>query len=157
MKIDLFQNFFLYKKSTKINLLYRSSHQRCSLKKVFLKNFIKFTGKHLCWSLFFNKVSGLRPSTLLKKRLQQRCFPVNFLKFLRTPFLQKTSQRLLLFVIHLTVSFCEEVLYIYSNLLLLEKSTKTDNFMLYIVNAFYRSKHKQKKSCFVNQIVELYL
>ena len=132
MKIDLFQNFFLYKKSTKINLLYRSSHQRCSLKKVFLKNFTKFTGKHLCWSLFFNKVSGLRPATLLKKRLQQRCFPVNFLKFLGTPFLQKTSQRLLLFVIHLTVSFCKEVLYIYSNLLLLEKSTKTHNFIHFI-------------------------
>ena len=29
---------------------------------------------------------GLRPSTLLKKRLWPRCFPVNFLKFLRTTF-----------------------------------------------------------------------
>ena len=28
----------------------------------------------------------LRPSTLLKKRLWHRCFPVNFVKFLRTPF-----------------------------------------------------------------------
>ena len=26
-----------------------------------------------------------RPATLLKKRLQHRCFPVNFAKFLRTP------------------------------------------------------------------------
>ena len=120
----MFQNFFLYKKLTKINLLYRSSHQRCSLKKVFFKNFTKFTGKHLCWSLFFNKVSGLRPAILLKKKLQQRCFPVNFVKFLRTSFLQNTSQRLLLFAIHLTISFCKEVLYIYSNLLLLERSQK---------------------------------
>ena len=24
-----------------------------------LKNFTNFTGKHLCWSLFFNKVAGL--------------------------------------------------------------------------------------------------
>ena len=31
--------------------------------------------------------SGLRPATLLKKRLWHRCFPVNFAKFLRTPFL----------------------------------------------------------------------
>ena len=36
--------------------------QRCSVKKVFckkgaLRNFIKFTGKHLCQSLFFNKVA----------------------------------------------------------------------------------------------------
>ena len=35
--------------------------------------------------------TGLRPATLLKKRLWHRCFPVNFAKFLRTPFLQNTS------------------------------------------------------------------
>ena len=39
---------------------------------------------------------GLRPATLLKKRLWHRCFPVNFVKFLRTPFLQNASGRLLL-------------------------------------------------------------
>ena len=33
-------------------------------KKSVLKNFTKFTGKHLCQSLFFNKVAGLRPATL---------------------------------------------------------------------------------------------
>ena len=43
---------------------------------------------------FFNKVAGLRPVTLLKKRLWQRCFPVNFVKFLRTPLLQNTSGQL---------------------------------------------------------------
>ena len=31
-----------------------------------------------------------------KKRLWHRCLPVNFAKFLRTPFLQNTSGRLLL-------------------------------------------------------------
>ena len=39
-----------------------------------------------------NKVAGLWPATLFKKR----CFPVNFEKFLRTPFLQNISGRLLL-------------------------------------------------------------
>ena len=43
------------------------------MKKGFLRNFTKLTGKHLCQSLFFNKVAGLG------------CFPVNFVKFLRTP------------------------------------------------------------------------
>ena len=76
--------------------LSRRSHRRCSVREVVLRNFTKFTRKHLCHSLFFNKVAGLRPATLLKKRLQYRCFPVNFVKFLRTPFLQKTSRRLLL-------------------------------------------------------------
>ena len=52
----------------------RSSYGRCSIKKAFLKIFAKFTGKHLCRSL--------RPATLLKKRLRNRCFPVNFAKFL---------------------------------------------------------------------------
>ena len=65
-------------------------------KKFVPRNFAKFTGKHLCQSLFFNKVAGLRPATLLKKRLWHRCFPVNFPKFLGTPFLQNTSRRLLL-------------------------------------------------------------
>ena len=52
-----------------------------------LENFTKFTGKQLCHSLFFNKVAGLRPAALSKKRLWHRCFPVNFVKFLRAPFL----------------------------------------------------------------------
>ena len=34
----------------------------------------------------FNKVAGIRPTTLLKKRLWHRCFLVNFTKLLRTPF-----------------------------------------------------------------------
>ena len=41
----------------------RSSHQRCSIKKCFLRKFTNFTGKHLCQSLFLNKVTGLRPAT----------------------------------------------------------------------------------------------
>ena len=36
-------------------------------------------------------VAGLRSATLLKRRLRHRCFPVNFIKFLRTPFLQNTN------------------------------------------------------------------
>ena len=40
-------------------------------KKVVFRNFTKFTRKHLCQSLFFNKVASLRPATLFKKRLAQ--------------------------------------------------------------------------------------
>ena len=56
-------------------------------KKGFLRNFSKFTGKHLCQRLFFK----VRDSFLKLKSLWHRCFPVNFAKFLRTPFLQNTS------------------------------------------------------------------
>ena len=76
-------------------IVFRSSHQRCFIKIDVLKNFTKFTGKHLCQSFFVNKVTGLRPATLLRKRLWYRCFPANFVKFLRITFLQNTSGRLL--------------------------------------------------------------
>ena len=67
-------------------------------KKGVLRNFVKFTGKDQCQGLFFNKVAGLRPATLPKKRFWHRRFPVNFAKFLRIPFLQNTSGRLLLYM-----------------------------------------------------------
>ena len=59
-------------------LNFRSSRPEVFCKKVVLKNFAKFTGRHLCQSF--------RPATLLKKRLQHRCFPVNSAIFLRTHF-----------------------------------------------------------------------
>ena len=67
-----------------------------SLKEVFskkgvLKNVAKFTGKHLFQSLFSNKVSSLRPATLLKMRFWHRCFLVTFARFVRTVFLKNTS------------------------------------------------------------------
>ena len=40
-----------------------------------LKSFTKSTPKHLCQSFFLNKAAGLRPATLLTKRLRHRCFP----------------------------------------------------------------------------------
>ena len=39
----------------------------------------------------FKKIASLRPVTLLKKGLWHRCFPVDFAKLLRTPFLQNSS------------------------------------------------------------------
>ena len=45
---------------------------------------------------FLNKVVGLQPVSLLKKRLQHKGFPVKFAKLLRTPILKNISKRLLL-------------------------------------------------------------
>ena len=36
-------------------------------KKGVLKNFANFTGKYLCWSLFFNKAAVLQPASFLKE------------------------------------------------------------------------------------------
>ena len=46
-----------------------SSRPEVFCKKGVLRYFAKSTGKHLCQNLFFNKVAGRRPATLLKKRL----------------------------------------------------------------------------------------
>ena len=47
----------------------------------------------MCVSLFFNKVAGCEPATLLNKKLQYRCFPVNFEKLLKKYFLLNISWR----------------------------------------------------------------
>ena len=80
-------------------------YRKCSLKKVILRSFAKITRKHMCQSLLFNEVAGLKPATLLKKRLCYRCFVVNFAKFLRTPFSQNTSGWLLLWLLKVSLYF----------------------------------------------------
>ena len=67
----------------------RSSCPGVVCKKGVLRNFAKFTGKHMCQSL--------KPANLLKKRLWHRCFPVNFANFLRTPYLIEHLRWQLLF------------------------------------------------------------
>ena len=63
----------------------------------------------------FNKVSGLRPATLLKNRLWHKCLPVNFAKFLRIPF----------FIEHLWW------LLLYNHLLPMVITVRSSNFMKY--------------------------
>ena len=77
-------------------------------KKGVLRNFAKFTGKHLENTRKTGKQpntrkTALRPATLFKKSLWHRCFSVNFAKFLRTPFLQNTSGRRFLVLASFTV------------------------------------------------------
>ena len=82
---------------SKVTDFYRSSHQGRSVKEgVLRKVFTKLTRKHLCQTGYFNKVC--KPKTV-KKRLRHKCFPLNVTKFVRTPFLQNTSGRLLLLLV----------------------------------------------------------
>ena len=60
-------------------------------KKVFLEISQNSKEKTCARAFFKNKVTGFRVATILKKRLWHRCFPVNFTKFLRTPFLHSIS------------------------------------------------------------------
>ena len=73
-----------------VDNLCRSSHRRCFVKKCFLEKIEKSTRKHLWWSFFFNKAA------VLKSRDSDTGFFLHFAKFCRTPFLQNTSERLLL-------------------------------------------------------------
>ena len=85
----------------------------------------------------FNKVAGLRPAALLKKRLWHWCFPVNFEKFLITSFSQNISGRLLLAInmfsrsgdkhLHHRLSFFQKVL----ERLTLNKMTNTQMIFSY--------------------------
>ena len=47
---------------------YRSTHRRCSIRKGVLRNFAKFTGKHLCQSLFLIKLQA--KNTFFTEHLQ---------------------------------------------------------------------------------------
>ena len=84
-------SLFAYHFDIIISYIYRTSHQRCSVKECVHKNFM---GKHLCWNLFLIKLqaSGL---ALYEKRLQHRWFPVKFAQFLRTSVLQNIREQLL--------------------------------------------------------------
>ena len=85
----------------------RSNRREVFCKKVDLKNFTKFTWKHLCWGFFF-KVAGLRPETLLKKRPQHRCFQVHFVEFFKITFLKKPSGGLFCLKDLFLSNFCNE-------------------------------------------------
>ena len=60
-------------------------------KKSAVKIFAKSTGKRMCQSLFFNKVVGLRPVTLLKTRLIAEIFLLILHNFQERLFSQNTS------------------------------------------------------------------
>ena len=60
-----------------------------------LRNFAKLTEKHLCQSLFFNKVAGLRPGTV--EALAQ-VFPCEFCEVSKSTFSTEHLRWLLLFM-----------------------------------------------------------
>ena len=95
----------------KFSSVLRSCDWNCSVRKVVIRNFEKFTRKHLCQSLFFDKVAGWH-----------RCFPMNFAKFLRIPFFTKHLMA--------TYSACSSFS--------LEKSSLTNMLLLFSFLQFFR-------------------
>ena len=63
-----------------------------------MRNFAKFTTKHLHQNLFSDKAWQYRSATSLKRRLQRIYFLVYFSEFVRISFFQNTTERLLLII-----------------------------------------------------------
>ena len=61
-------------------------------KKDVLRNFEKFTGKHLCQRLFLNKVAGLRPKAcnFIKKKSLAQMFSCEFFEISKNTFFHRT-------------------------------------------------------------------
>ena len=59
-----------------------------------IKKITLFTGKHLCWNLFFNKDARFQSCISIKKRFQHRCFLVKIATFLRRPGLRNICEQL---------------------------------------------------------------
>ena len=74
----------------------QNSHTEVSCKKGVLKSFLKVTEKQLCQSLFFNKVAGFRPATLLKKETLAQVYSCEFWQIVKKTFFIKHLQWLLL-------------------------------------------------------------
>ena len=65
-----------------------------------LENSAKVHWKTPVLESLLNKYAGLKAFNVIKSRLQYRRFPVNFAKFLRTPFFTEHIRQLLLEVSH---------------------------------------------------------
>ena len=74
------------------HILDRSGHRRCSVRKCVLRNFKRFTGKHLCQSLFLIKLQAA--------------------KFSRTSFLKNTFRRQHLFRVNMVSDYYARRIYI---------------------------------------------
>ena len=76
--------------------MFRSSHRKCSIKKL---PFAMFTGKCMCWSLYLKKLLAFRPATLLKGDSRTSAFLWILRNFLRASILKNICKRLLLIVL----------------------------------------------------------
>ena len=82
----------------------------------FLTNFGKFTEKHFCQRLSFNKVADLLAGTLLRKRLRHSSFPTNFAQLFRVSIYRKPPSycfysKYMYIYIYIYIYICLYILY----------------------------------------------
>ena len=69
--------------------MYGSSRQELFCKKGVLRNFAKFTGKHLCQNLFFSKVAD-QACNFIKKEILAQVFSFEFCKISKNTYSYRT-------------------------------------------------------------------
>ena len=82
------QNSFPKCRSSRLQMFFRSSHPEVFCKKRVHRDFPKFIGKHLCQSLFINKVAG-QVRQLYLKRDPDTGVPCEFCKISKNTFSYK--------------------------------------------------------------------
>ena len=82
----IFNYFSTVWKWTSYSYIIRSSVSQVFFNIDILKNFVIFTGKHLCWNLFLIKLQTWRPAAILKRDSNISIFALKIAKFLRTAF-----------------------------------------------------------------------
>ena len=99
----------------------------------------------LCQSLFFDKVAGLRPETLLKNEIWYRCFSVNLAKFLRTSFFDET-RLVAAFELRKWLSFFRQVVFsiYFSKPIFFRNMFPFDITHFFSVNTYFRSSCLEK-------------
>ena len=80
------QKIHSYKPVQAMVMTTKGSRPEVFRKKAIMKNLAKSTGKQLCRSLFFNKITSLRFTTFLKKKLRHKCFFCEFCKITKNTF-----------------------------------------------------------------------
>ena len=80
-----FRDGCLVQKMVVFIIFFSGGHQRCSIRKIFLK-ISQYSQENTCARVFFLRKLQAWPATLLKKRLWHTCFHVNFAKFLITSY-----------------------------------------------------------------------
>ena len=101
MKTKLFYNLHIS--------FFRSSCLQTFCKIVVPKNFEKFTGKHLCQSLFLmNLQHGCLQIFFKKEKTLAQVFPCEFWETLRLPFFYNTSRQLLLIFVKIAMQYTRD-------------------------------------------------
>ena len=88
---------FIWNLNRKCSQIIRSSHRRCSIKKLYLK-ISQYSQENTYARGFFNQVKGCQVCNFIKKIFQHRYFSVNIVKFLKTVILKKICEQLWLLI-----------------------------------------------------------